>query len=77
MHIHYARNRTDVSSTLKTMDRWILIGAVFFFITEVFSLVALASPNWITSYDGSGKPEQNISCTPSIRNVTAALMCTC
>ena len=72
MHVHYARNRTDVSSTLKTMDRWILIAAVFFFTTEVFSVVALGSPNWITSYDGGGKREYNTSCTPCTKNVTAA-----
>ena len=57
MHIHYARNRTDVSSALKAMDRWIIIAAVFFFITEVFALVALWSPNWITSSDGRGECE--------------------
>ena len=54
MQVHYTRSRTDVGSVLKTMDRWILIAAVFFFTSEVFSFVALGSPNWITSYDGSG-----------------------
>ena len=57
MHVHYARNRIDITSVLKAMDRWILIAAVIFLITEVFALVALWSPNWITSYDGRGECE--------------------
>ena len=60
MHIHYTRNRTVVGSVLKAMDRWIVIAAVFFFTTEVFSLVALGSPNWITSYDGNGRCEVHV-----------------
>ena len=60
MHVHYTRSRTDVGTVLKTMDRWILIAAVFFFTSEVFSFIALGSPNWITSNDGSGECREHM-----------------
>lgn len=52
--MYSVRIRPDVGSLVKTMDRWLLIAAGFFMTTEVFTVVALVSPNWITSSDDSG-----------------------
>ena len=52
--MYSVRIRPDVGSLVKAMDRWLLIAASFFITAEVFTVVALVSPNWITSSDDSG-----------------------
>ncbi|XP_065898417.1 uncharacterized protein C16orf52 homolog A-like [Dysidea avara] len=54
MQMYSVRIRPDVGSLVKAMDRWLLIAASFFITAEVFTVVALVSPNWITSSDDSG-----------------------
>lgn len=66
MEMYSVRVRPDVGSLVKTMDRWLLIAACFFMTTEVFTLVALVSPNWITSSDDSSNPLGRVCvCTSS------------